>query len=325
MKILIMPLLFLICIFQVYADFDGLAGLKFGQVVDISDGNYDLKRGGIKEITLTNTTFSPFIEWKARITAISHRVAQLVASVELETPQNAVQERDRLIEYFKSTLNKAVCKKKSEIEQVVLGYDATGGVAKVVAILQDGKSVAVMLGDVWENGKAKEEQLMEMKKRMPQPGHPRFNGLFGVNFLYPVPEDAFLEGIKNGDKEYSYKLEKPFYGIKECSLSVTKKRGLVWCIMANGEYPSLVEADKAKSAMVAAIEKRYGIPPGCKKNTVTFLYNPVPEEDMDFTQNVMIHSAKRGDKAIVSVWAMDFRGVGIVRAEAHQEKGVNNK
>lgn len=319
----IMSLLFFVCIFHAYADFDGLAGLKFGQIVDISDGNYDLKGGGFKEVSLTNTTFAPFIEWKVRITTTSHRVAQLVSSAELETQQKAVQEKDRLIEYFKSTFNKADCKKKDEMEQVVLGYDSTGGVAKVVVILQDGKSVAVILGDVRENGKAKEEQLMEMKKRMPQPGRPRFNGLFGVNFLDSVPEDAFLEGIKNGDKEYSYKLEKPFYGIKECSLSVTKKRGLVWCIMANGEYPSLTEADKAKSAMVAAIEKKYGIPPDCQKDTVTFSYNPIPEEDMDFTQNVMIHSAKRGDNAIVSVWAMDFRGIGIVRAEARQEKGSN--
>lgn len=325
MKILMMSLLFSMCFFQAHADFDGLAGLKFGQIVDISDGNYDLKGGGFKEVTLTNTTFAPFIEWKVRITTTSHRVAQLVSSVELETRQNAVQEKDRLIEYFKSTLNKAVCKKKDEMEQVVLGYDATGGVAKVVAILQDGKSVAVILGDVWENGKAKEEQLMEIKKRMPQPGRPRFNGLFGVNFLYPVPNDAFLEGIKDGDKEYSYKLEKPFYGIKECSLSVTKKRGLVWCIMAVGEYPSLAEANNAKSAMIAAIEKKYGIPPDSQKDTVTFSYNPIPEEDMDFTQNVMIHSSKRGEKAVVSVWAMDFRGVGIVRTEARHEKGVNNK
>lgn len=313
-KLLVLLLYFLLAL-HACADFDGLTDLKFGQVVDISDGNFKLASHGLKELTLTNTTFTPFVEWKVCITTTSHRVAQINSSIELDSQQKAVQERDRLVAFFKSKLGNAVCKQCDDIEQDIVGFDATGDVAKVAVVLQEGRSIAVMLGDMAEVSRARKEQRAEMEKRMPQIGHPKFNGLFGVDFMAPIPDDAFLEEINDGYKDYSYRLKKSFYGIKECTLSVTKKQGLVWSIKAEGEYSSLAEADKAKKAMVVALEKKYGIIHDHERDLVTFSYNPIPERDIDFIQNVMINSAQRGDKSIVSIWAIDFRGIDIMRTE----------
>jgi len=330
MKIRLVLTLLSVCFAGVLrADFDGLPNFKFGQAVDLSQFEHNADESG-RAFIITNMTIVPFTTWKVIVSPISHKVHSLIASTNADSVAMAMAFRDSLISCFSNSFNKADYVRGAVDEFRVFGFDATGGVAKVALVLQDKHELAVRVSDTWELRRTKEEQQEVIKQRMPKEGYRRFNGVFGVGLLHPLPEDAFLESKKNGTKIYSLSLERPVFGIKSCSISTTHKSGLVWSVMARGYYENEQDAKKAYKQFVDLLVKDYGILPDPNESHddhTAFYYNPMPERKRTsaFTQTVMVncHSIDNQDnpkmKWEVFVWAMDFRGMDLDRNEQIKE------
>lgn len=322
-------LLITCCINIARADFEGLPDFKFGQVVDLSRYEHHLDKS-CRAFTITNATIVPFTTWKIVVSPISHKIHSIIASTNADSVVMAMAFRDGLIGVFSNSFNKAKCVKAAEDEFRIFGFDATGGLAKVALVVQNKHELGVRVSDIWELDRIEAERKEIIRQRMPKAGHRRFNGVFGIGFLHALPEDAFLESKKNGNRIYSLKFEKPFFGIKSCNISTTYKSRLVYSVMAQGYYETECDAKNAYKQLVDSLIKDYGILPDSNdshEDHASFYYNPMPERNRtsEFTQTVTVdvHSINNEDdpkkRWEVFVWAMDFRGIDLDLAEQRKE------